>query len=168
MKSLLVAYASKTGSTQEVAEAVTLELQQQGFEVDLFSARDVKEIKKYAGVILGTAVRMNRPVGEAMKFIKKYRDELNAVPTVLFSLGLTMKENTPASRQSAEVALDPIAEEIKTVEIATFGGNLDLSKLLPIMRFAFSQDKSGNMAEGDYRDWEAIRSWAKSLGKYFA
>ena len=168
MKSLLVAYASKTGSTQEVAEAVTHELQQQGYEVDLMSARDVKEIKKYTGVVLGTAVRMNRPVGEAMKFIKKFSDELNTIPTVLFSLGLTMKENTPASRQAAEDALDSITEEIRPIEIATFGGNLDISKLLPIMRFAFSQDKSGNLAEGDYRDWDAIRSWAKSLGQYFA
>jgi hypothetical protein len=27
----------------------------------------------------------------------------------------------------------------------------------------FSQDKSGEMAEGDWRDWDAIHAWAKGL-----
>jgi hypothetical protein len=35
--------------------------------------------------------------------------------------------------------------------------------LAPIFRFALSRDQSGQMAEGDYRDWNAIRAWAGEL-----
>ena len=35
--------------------------------------------------------------------------------------------------------------------------------LAPIFRLAFSRDQSGQMAEGDYRDWNAIRAWAGEL-----
>jgi hypothetical protein len=44
-----------------------------------------------------------------------------------------------------------------------FGGKVDYGRIGLFWRFIAGRDKSGEMEEGDWRDWEAIRSWASEL-----
>ena len=53
---LLVAYGSKHGSTQEVAEAIAKRLTKKGFEVELRRAAEVADLTPYDGVVLGGAL----------------------------------------------------------------------------------------------------------------
>jgi len=167
MKKLLVAYASKSGSTVDVAKAVGDVLKDNGFEVDILPAKKVKNLDGYDGIVLGTAVRMGKPVGEATRFIKKHGRKIGSKPMALFSVGLAMKEDTPKSRQDAEGFLSPITDVVKPVSLALFGGKLDYSTISPMFRFAFSR-MSGDISEGDWRNWDDIRSWAESLPVHFA
>lgn len=57
---LLVAYGSKHGSTQEVAEAVAERLRAGGREVDLRRAADVDDLTPYGGVVLGGSLYVGR------------------------------------------------------------------------------------------------------------
>jgi menaquinone-dependent protoporphyrinogen oxidase len=45
MMRVLVAYASKNGSTAEIAQAITKELERHGFEVDCLEAAGVRQIE---------------------------------------------------------------------------------------------------------------------------
>jgi len=161
---ILIAYASKCGSTGEVAEAIGKVLCQSGAAVDVKRVQDVKDLQPYRAVVLGSAIRMSKPLPEVVNFAKKHRATLAALPAACFSAGLAMKADSPENREKARQFLTPLLDEVKSpVGVGLFGGKLDYATLSPIFRWMFSQDKSGEMAEGDWRDWDAISAWAKTL-----
>jgi menaquinone-dependent protoporphyrinogen oxidase len=161
---VLVAYASKCGSTREVAEAVGKVLAQAGAAVDVKRVQDAKDLKSYNAVLLGTALRMEKPLPEAVRFAKKHRAALCAVPVACFSVGLAMKQDTPENREKTKRILTPLLDELQSpVSVGLFGGKLDYTTLPAVFRWMFSQDTSGELAEGDWRDWKAIDAWTKDL-----
>ncbi len=163
-KKILVAYASKCGSTAEVAQKVGQVLSQSGAEVEVRSAREVRNMEDYDAVVMGTAIRMGRPVGEITSFAKKFSKELAQLPTAVFSLGLSMKEDTAENRAETAKFIAPLVEQLPSRKsTAMFGGKFDLNTVSPILRFMLSKDTSGAMAPGDYRDWNAINAWSNSL-----
>lgn len=163
-KKILVAYASKCGSTAEVAQKVGQVLSQSGVEVEVRSAREVRKMEDYDAVVMGTAIRMNKPLGEMTSFAKKFSKELSQLPTAIFSVGMSMKEDTAENRAETTKFIAPLVDQISTKKsMAMFGGKVDFKTLSPILGFMLSKDTSGAMAEGDYRDWNAIDTWANSL-----
>ena len=163
-KKILVAYASKCGSTAEVAKTIGQVLSESGVEVEVRAAHEVKTMKDYDAVVLGTAIRMNKPLGEMTSFAKKFNNELAQLPTAVFSLGLSMKEDTAENRAETTNFIAPLVEQLPSKKsTAMFGGKFDLDTVSPILRFMLSKDTSGAMAPGDYRDWNAINTWANSL-----
>ncbi len=164
-KKILVAYASRAGSTAEVAEEVGRVLRELGADVDVQPCKAVKNVASYDAVVIGTAVRMGKLLPEAVKFTNQYCDALEKVPTAYFTLGLAMKEDTPENRETAYGYLKPLEEIHMPFDKEVFGGAIDHSKLSPILRFMAKRDKEGILAEGDYRNWEEIRSWAASLAE---
>jgi menaquinone-dependent protoporphyrinogen oxidase len=161
---ILIAYASKCGSTGEVADAVGKVLCRAGAPVDVKRVQDVKDLTPYRAAVLGSAVRMGKALPEMTGFAKKNRSALAALPVACFHVGMSMREDTEANRDKANQALAPLLQELPApVGVGLFGGKVDYSKLPAIFRLMFSQDKSGAMAEGDWRDWDAINAWALSL-----
>ena len=168
MKKILITYASKAGSTVEVAQAVAEALKEKGFQTELVPAGKVKDVGGYDGVVFGSAVRMGKPVGEAMRFVNKFGGRLAGKAVAVFSVGLAMKDDTAEGREETLKAIAPVTEALKPVSLAMFGGKLDYSTLSPLFRFMFSRDTSGKMVEGDWRNWDSIREWGGSLATYFA
>jgi len=160
---ILIAYASRAGSTGEVAEAIGKGLCDAGVIVDVLRVQEVKDLSSYQGIVLGSAIRMGKPLPEAVSFAKKHQAALTNVPVALFSLGTTMNADTPERRTTAMSALAPLLQVMKPASVGLFGGKVDPSKLGGFLRFALSFIKEGDMAPGDHRNWEAIRAWAKDL-----
>jgi menaquinone-dependent protoporphyrinogen oxidase len=160
---ILVAYASKCGSTGEVAQAIRQALCNEGAAVDVRRVQDVKDLTGYGAVVLGSAIRMGKPLPDAVKFARKHQASLAGMPVAYFIACATMKEDTPENRAEASAYLDPLREIAAPVDVGLFGGKVDHSKLSPLLRFAVSRDASGQMAEGDWRDWQAIGDWAVGL-----
>lgn len=163
MEKILVAYASKCGSTGEVAAAISQALCRQGATVDVRRVQEVRDLAGYGAVVLGSAVRMGKPLSEAVKFARKHQAVLEGMPTAYFVACAAMKEDTPQSRAEASAYLDPLHKIVAPVGVGLFGGKVDHSKLSPLLRFALSRDTSGQMAEGDWRDWQTIDAWAVTL-----
>jgi menaquinone-dependent protoporphyrinogen oxidase len=161
---ILVAYASATGTTAEVADEVARVLREASIIADLMRVQDIKDIKAYSAVVLGTALRMGKPIGPGVRFANRFSRALAQVPVAIFSVGIGMREDTPKSRDDTKVMLAPILQAIPApVSLGMFGGRLDYSKLNPLFRFMFSRIKSEDLAEGDWRNWEVIRTWAAEL-----
>lgn len=58
---ILVAYASKRGSTAEIAEAVAKTLREaDDLEVDCLESGEVADVSPYDAIVLGSAVYMKR------------------------------------------------------------------------------------------------------------
>lgn len=157
---VLVAYATKYGSTREVAADVARVLQQQRLETEIRPAREVKELERYSAVVLGGALYMGRLHKDARRLLKRRRRELAALPLAVFALGpgSTKPEEIESARAQLDKALVDLPE-IKPVSVAVFGGAVDPSKL----RFPFNK-----MSAFDARDWEAIQAWAEAVAHEFA
>jgi len=161
---ILVVYATKFGSTKEVAEKIGDVIRIKNIPVDVRKVSSVKDLSKYSAIILGTPIRMGKPISEAMSFIKKYETGLNAVPVAFFSVGLYMKEDTPDTREKAIQCMEPVLELVtKPVSIGLFGGKIDYNTMPVILRWMFLKDKSGQLSEGDWRNWESITSWIEEI-----
>ncbi len=88
MPGVLVAYATKHGSTREVAEAVSKTLRAEGVQAGLRPARGVRgPIGDRDLVVLGAPVCSGRWHGDAHRFLKRHRKELLTVPAAVFGMG---------------------------------------------------------------------------------
>jgi len=154
-KEILVAYATKHESTEEVARAIANRLQVLGHRAELRPAREVKTLGDYDGVVLGGALYAGRWHRQARRFLSRHRDELSMRPFAVFAIGpLTLDVDAVAgSRTQLDRALagEPYLEP---VAVAVFGGVIDPSKL----RFPLNR-----MAPADARDWDAIRYWTDEV-----
>jgi menaquinone-dependent protoporphyrinogen oxidase len=162
-KRILVGYASLCGSTAEVAEAVAEVLRQSGVAVDVRRAREVRDLSPYSAVVLGTACRMGKVIKEAHDFVRRHQSALAGIPTAYFTVGLKMRETTPEHREETRGYLSPLCDLKQPVATGLFAGAVNYEKLSAPLRFFFSRSGEEQFAEGDWRDWEAIRAWAREL-----
>jgi len=152
---VLVAYATKRGSTREVADAVAATLSEHGLVVELQPASMVKSLAPYDGVVLGGALYTGRWHGDARAFLRQHRLALAKRIVAVFGMGpRTLDEHEVAgSRAQLDKALAAVPE-VTPVSVAVFGGVVDPAQL----RFPFNR-----MPASDVRDWDAIESWATEI-----
>jgi menaquinone-dependent protoporphyrinogen oxidase len=158
---ILVAYASKYGSTQEVAEAVAASLRAAGGRVDLQHMRDVRSVAEYDEVVLGAPLYMFHWHKDALRFLARHREALAQRSVAVFALGPFHDEakewDAVRSQLDKELAKFPW---LKPVSIEIVGARFDPTRLtfpwswLPALR---------QMPASDLRDWDKIRTWASGL-----
>ena len=130
--SILVAYATRAGSTKEVAEAVASTLGESGLAVDIQLLRDVKSLEGYQAVVMGAPLYMFRWHKDALHFLKRHRQALADRPTAVFALGPfndVEKEWTDVRAQ-----LDKALAKFPwfaPVAVQVFGGKFDPATLRP-------------------------------------
>ena len=157
----LVGYATNSGSTQEVAEAIAATLREGGLAVACQPLSKVQSIDSYSAVVLGAPLDMFRWHKNAKRFLSRHRQALTARPVALFALGPFHAE--PKEFQEARAQLDKELLNfpwLAPVAIEIFGGKFDPQKLrfpmnlIPALR---------RMPPSDIRDWVAICTWANNL-----
>jgi len=160
MNRILVAYATRTGSTAEVAAYVAEVLRSTGATVDVRHVRTVHEVKGYDAVVVGSPIRLGHWLPEAVEFVKANREALSHIPTAYFLVSGLLREDTPEMRQKVLGYLDPARAILEPISIGLFAGKMDYSKTDGFDR---SIAEAVSSAEGDWRNWEAIRGWACNL-----
>jgi len=157
---ILVTYASKCGSTGEVAEEIGQVLCKSGIEAEVRLAKDVDDVNGYQAVVVGSAVRMGQWLPEATKFIETHRDALSRVPVAYFTVCMTMQEDTEENRREVMGYLEPVRAMVQPRDVGLFAGAMDYGKLPFVFRLMI---KAMKVPEGDFRDWDSIRDWAAGL-----
>jgi menaquinone-dependent protoporphyrinogen oxidase len=160
-KKVLVTYASKYGSTGGVADAIGKELCSKDVATDVVLIKNASNVGSYQGVVIGSAIYMGKWMSEAVDFVKKNKDKLRQMPVAYFLVCMTLSQPTEKNRAEVMSYMDPILKavpEIKPVGIGTFAGALDYKNLSWLNKKIL---KSKGTPEGDFRDWNAIRTWAR-------
>ena len=163
---ILVAYASRTGSTAGVADAIGKVLADEGMRVEVLHMQDVKDLSIYDAVVAGSAIRRKAWLPEAMQFIRTNQKELRAKPCAVFLVCMTLAiPNGEKYRSHISTWLDPVRTLVKPVSAGLFAGGLDISKVETLrerLMFRISV-MFGVWKEGDHRNWNAINEWAVQL-----
>ncbi|MBA4376323.1 MAG: flavodoxin [Anaerolinea sp.] len=163
---ILVTYATCTGSTAGVAEAISKTLAEGGASVDLRPMREVTDLGTYRAVVAGSAVNGGEWLPEAKQFIQTHHMALSQKPFAAFLVCMTLAmPQAEKYRPFVSDYLKPVRSMVMPVSEGLFAGTLNLSKLPSLsdrLKFGVSV-LLGIWKQGDHRDWNAIRTWAASL-----
>lgn len=153
---ILVAYASKHGSTAGIARAIADRLNALGGQAEAVPVGQVDRLEEPEAVVLGSAVYAGSWMKDALGFAQRHRDELAARPLWLFSSGPLAgapKDPEPKQLPELEAGLKPRGHRV-------FAGALDASSLSFAERLVVKAVKA---EEGDFRDWDEIAAWADEI-----
>ena len=162
---ILVTYASRTGTTAGVAEAVGNTLDSSGLPVDVLPVSAVQDVTPYRAVVAGSAIQGKQWLPEAMQFVQTHQAALRRKPFAAFLVCMTLAMKKGDYRSEVAAWMQPVRALAPTVSEGLFAGALDISKVptwRDRMMFRISV-AMGVWSEGDHRDWDAIRAWAESL-----
>jgi menaquinone-dependent protoporphyrinogen oxidase len=169
MPHVVVIYASRHGGTAGIAERIAEVFRGRALDTELFAANDAPEPVRADGVVLGSAAYMGKWLEDATTYIQRHRETLRTSPTWLFSsgpVGTDMVDKEGHDLLAPPRFLVELAKSIGARGTRVFRGRWDpsdppmsvgerLFRILPISRDV--------LPIGDYRDWDAIDSWANEI-----
>ncbi len=162
---MLVAHASKRGSTAEIAEAIADVLREAGSEVDCSPVEEVESLEPYGAVVLGSAVYMKRWRGDARRFFRHHRRELGQLPFWMFSSGPVGEPEKDDQDWTEPKKIVAAAERLGVRDHVVFGGRLPDEPRGPIEKAMVA----GIPEEfRDRRDWDEIRAWGRKVADQIA
>jgi menaquinone-dependent protoporphyrinogen oxidase len=129
MNKILVTYATRAGSTYEVAEQIAEVLRATEASVDVQPVPAVHEVKSYDAVVIGSAIRMGQWLPEAVAFVQGHREALSHIPTAYFLVSGLLRDDTPGMRDKVLAFLDPVRQILEPTSIGLFAGKIDFSKM---------------------------------------
>ncbi len=164
MKKVLIVYASKTGTTQDVANALAKKLPAASVydcrnkSLDGAALKAGPHISDYGIVVLGTAMYIGAPVKEFKKFISQYKDELAQKPIAFFTCGVGTQQ------EDEQYLLKSLPEELKAKDllIRHMGGEVRPEKMSGFAKLAMKEyEKQHGQAPGI--NWRAVDGFAEEI-----
>ena len=164
--SVLVTYASRYGSTREVAERITEIIKTDSLEAEILPCNQVNSLDAYTFIIIGTPFYIGKMLKDAKDFIIRFQKDLASKKVSFFALG-------PLSDVEKELAdtQEQMEEELKQfpwltpLSMEMFGGKYDpqtlrfADKILTLLPASPLYKRPAS----DVRNWEKINRWVKNL-----
>lgn len=152
---VLIVYASKHGSTEQVARRIGEVLRAHGLTTVVEEAGAAKKVDGFRAVVLGGSIYMGHWHKEARAILHRNREAFSELPLAVFALGpgKNTEKDFAASRKQLDHALEH-EHGIVPRAVAVFGGVIEPEHL----HFPFNR-----MPKADIRDWPTIHAWAETL-----
>jgi len=162
---VLVAYASRHGSTKGIAERLAEALRSHQVDATVMPAEAVHDPDGYDGYVIGSAVYAMRWLGPATSFVHRNRALLQRHPVWLFSSG-PLSDEPDELDSAAPRDIVAIEREIAARGHAVFAGAWPsgarpiglLEKVMSVIPPAREA-----LPTGDFRDWAAIDAFASGV-----
>lgn len=160
MQNILITYASKYGSTGEIAAVIHQELLDHGLNVTLLPVEMLEHdsLYDYGAVILGSALYMGQWLDTAKHFLTAHQAALMTRPLWVFSSGPTGDEAITSAALPADIAA--LVKPLNPRSVTLFHGKLDPKLLTLAERMLL---KLMHPPQGDFRDWDAVRQWCAEI-----
>jgi menaquinone-dependent protoporphyrinogen oxidase len=157
--SILITYATRFGSTEEVAEAIASTLREQGLKITIQPMAEVTSLAGYDAVVLGSAVNYAKWLPKATDFVCEHQDALAKMPVALFTVHIRNIADDAQSMENRLAYLDDVRPYVQPVCEGYFAGRFNRHAAVELIPrwLAFI------MPTFDYRKWDKIRAWANSL-----
>jgi menaquinone-dependent protoporphyrinogen oxidase len=157
---ILLTYATRAGSTPEIAAALAKSLSERGYTVDVKPVKEKPSLAGYQAVLLGSAIRMGSWLPEAVDFIKQNQATLNALQVALFTVHMLNDGDDEASKAARLAYLDAVRPLLQPAAEVYFTGKMDFSRLSFLDRMVSRFVKA---VEADRRDWDKIHAWGQAV-----
>ena len=172
---VLIAYGSRWGSTEEIADRLAGFLGEEGVEADLLDVKKDRRwpsLEGYDGVMVGSSVKVTKWMREPLQFLRRKADELRGKKVALFVSCMSMLTDPDHARTDL---LEKVAEStgVEAVLMEAFGPVIDMGpgsrmgfldkKIAQSVMLGLSKDKGLEFdADGrnDLRDWERVKDFA--------
>lgn len=156
---VLVAYASATGSTVDVAAALGETLGERGFRVDVQPIRADLPLGGYDRVLIGSAVQHGTWLPEAIAFVEENQAALDRVPVGLFCVHIQNGGDDESSCRKRAAYLDAVRPLVGPVAEGFFMGRFNrrgARLMLPgwLARFVPTLD---------FRNWDRVHAWGETV-----
>lgn len=168
---VLVAYATRHGATAGIASRIADRLTASGHPATAVPVEDVTTIDDYQAVVLGAAAYMYHWLAPAVQFAHRHHTDLAARAVWLFSSGPLGTDQVDAHGKDVRISTRPkewdeLVPLIQPRGEAVFFGAFDPTtrsiglgeRLVRHMPAA-----AKTLPTGDFRDWNAIESWAAEI-----
>jgi menaquinone-dependent protoporphyrinogen oxidase len=169
--SILVAYASRHGSTRGIAERIAERLRAHGLDAEVRPVADVRDASRYDAFVVGGAAYLFHWLKDTTTFVRRNRALLAERPTWLFSSGPIGTDTVDTQGRDVLVTTVPkefpgLREAIHPRGEQVFFGAIDptarpvglAERLMALMPAA-----KRSLPKGDFRDWPAIDAWADRI-----
>ena len=170
---VLVAFASRHGATQGIAERIAETLRRSGMDADARPAASVRTLDGYDAFVIGSAAYMFHWLKDASDLVRRQRAILRTKPVWLFSSGPTGAEPLNANGLDQKIAAIPkeipdLLRALDALDHRVFFGAYELDRK-PIglaERFVSLMPAAKNaLPVGDFRDWPEIEAWAAEIAR---
>jgi menaquinone-dependent protoporphyrinogen oxidase len=158
-KRILLAYASATGTTVGVAQAIAQTLSGRGFGVDVRPVKEDPQVEGYQAVLVGSAVQYGDWLPEAIEYVRNHQEALKRVPVGLFCVHIRNTANDEQSRRNRLAYLDKVRSLVRPVAEGFFPGRFNrqgAALMLPGLVARF-------IPTTDLRNWDKIRAWSQTV-----
>lgn len=189
MKKVLVTFITHSGTTRDVAEAISEEITKTGADAQVLELSEVKDTREYDAVVFGAPMIIGWH-RSALKYLKSHKAELASKPLALFLTGMSLTESPKPEMPGVDLHLDlklitppqkpgrynhkelfttlkhyltPVLKAAPTSlkALAFFGGRLDMYRLK--WYDALFVMLVVGAKPGEKRNWPDIRAWGASL-----
>jgi menaquinone-dependent protoporphyrinogen oxidase len=165
-KSILVAYATYSGSAETVAEIVSSTLTEKGFETTVKPMSEVHDLNGYDAVVAGSAIHGGKWLPEAFDFLDQHKEALKTRPFAAYLVCMTMAmKNSEKYLHFVSDFMIPVRKIVKPVSEGLFAGKLEIRKLPSLsdkIKFRISV-AAGMWKEGDHINKSEISKWSESI-----
>jgi len=160
---VLIVYASKYGSTVDVAAVIGETLRVRGHAAYVHEAGSAPTPDGYDAAVIGSAVYVGSWLKAASTYVDTHAAALRERPVWLYGVGPLGLENPQPAGDPAQAAT--LVATVGARGYVTLTGALDRSRLSLVDRVITRMVKA---PDGDFRDWEAIRAWTHGIADVLA
>lgn len=168
MTGILLLYATRSGSTGEVADFIAQILTEAGITVDTHLADNfTDDIHDYDAVILGSPIYKGVWLTSLWRTVRRLETQFKDKPVWGFSLCMRILEVEGQTYAEANYLPHSLLDKLNLQSHRFFRGRLENLSLALRQELHETYDGELGLKEGDYRDWEAIRAWALEIAGHF-
>jgi menaquinone-dependent protoporphyrinogen oxidase len=161
---VLIGYASRFGSTRDIANRIANAVRTDGNDVDLCSVDEISDFERYDAVVFGSGVYDGSWTAEATELMRRHAAVLAGKPLWLFSVG-SFGDRHPIvggliKKEPKEIG--EFEEALRPRDYRVFAGVIDLDYWPAWGRLLF---KAFGGHAGDNRRWPDIDAWAETIAQ---
>jgi menaquinone-dependent protoporphyrinogen oxidase len=167
---ILVGYATHHGQTRKIAAAMAQRMRERGHAAELMELPwlgPAPALSGYDGVVLGSPLYGARHLRRVVRFVRRRREALAALPTAFFSVSLSAGSQDERARGDAERCVDQFVSTAgwKPGLRACFAGSLAYLRYNWILKRVMRRISAANGGSSDmtrnheYTDWNQVEAF---------